>query len=439
MESRKLYLYVINGEKDIVETKVMDFATGEEGDVSFFNVVQRFFEEKHRLIDYSPLGITFGMPRHLSWENISGHITTFGKPYEKALLSILEQGAFLIKDKDKIVGFLSEAENVLKYYQDRLGICSEHVAVSIQNIALIRKTINSLSAEAGELFTFSTNSSDKVLTSFKQVSTKTYGPFLKSLMPTKSENEINRLTLRVKGIAEDSIKVMRFSVNEYNVLCATFEPIDCYYANDGRLSEIMNVVDDHLEENVDVLRRLLNDIYYDMGISIPEKKEKMISLLKGLGVKDYEDIINKYYRFDVSERIINKARIKELKALCVMMRICGLSKIESKETVKKKIVDELVNLGYSNPIDYFNIYNVFEDNCYGNFIPLLLEVLDSIYFNEDVSLNSRRLWMIKEATDILGSREAAIEVLENNNDYYRFDIRECDVKKLYKFMGTNIK
>ena len=44
MESRKLYLYVINGEKDIVETKEMDFATGEEGDVSFFNVVQRFFE-----------------------------------------------------------------------------------------------------------------------------------------------------------------------------------------------------------------------------------------------------------------------------------------------------------------------------------------------------------------------------------------------------------
>lgn len=36
MESRKVYLYVINDRKEIIETKEMDFATGEKGDVYFF-------------------------------------------------------------------------------------------------------------------------------------------------------------------------------------------------------------------------------------------------------------------------------------------------------------------------------------------------------------------------------------------------------------------
>ncbi len=431
MESRKLYLYVINDEKDIVETKEMDFATGEEGDVSFFNVVQRFFEVKHQLIDYSRLGNTFGMPRHLSGENISDHITTFGEPYEKALLSILEQGAFLIKDKDKIVGFLSEAENAFKNYQDCLDICSEHVAVSIQNIALIRETINSLSAEAGELFTISPYSSDKVLASFKQVSVKSYGSFLKSLMPTKSDDEINGIALRVKGIAEDSIKVTHFGVNEYNVPCATFEPIDCYYANDGRLNERMDVINDHFEDNVGVLRRMLNDIYYDMSISIPEKKEKMISLLKGLGVKDYEDIINKYYRFNVSEDVILKERTKLIEALNVKAHV--LAPYAKLSDIYNGVIEsELKDAGFSNYRDFMSVYPVEKSNHITFVNWVLREMLYIIYSNEKISLNSRRLLMIQEAIYILGSKKKAIELIEAWGKVYPFNIRECDVKKLFK-------
>ena len=158
----------------------------------------------------------------------------------------------------------------------------------------------------------------------------------------------------------------------------------------------------------------------------------MVALLKGLGVEEYEAFINKYYRFDVGENTIHKGRIKELKALCVMIRIFNQSILEPEEMIKRKMVAELVKLGYYNPMDYLNIYYVFDDYYSGEGPLRLIEILDSIYFNEDLSLHSRYLWMIKEATDVLGNREKAIEFIEQNNNRYHFDIRECDVKKLFK-------
>lgn len=431
MESRKVYLYVINDRKEIIETKEMNFATGEKGDVYFFSVFKRFFEVKHHLVDYSRLGFTFGMPRYLSWEDISSHVKDLGESYENVLLSILEQWPFFIKDKDKIVNLLNVAESNFKSYQDRLAISSEHVEVSTQNIALIRKTIKELPTENGEFLIISPESADKVLASFKQVSVKSYGPFLKSLMPTKSDDEINGIALRVKGIAENSIQVIHFGVNEYNIPCVIFEPIDCYYANDGRLNELMDVINDHFEDNVGVLRRMLNDIYYDMSIPIPEKKEKMVAFLTRLGVTDCEGLLTKYYRFNVSEDVILKERTKLIEALNVKAHVLApYAKLS--DIFNGVIESELKDAGFSNYRDFMSVYPVEKSNHITFVYWVLREMLYIIYSNENISLNSRRLLMIQEAIYILGSKKKAIELIEAWGKVYPFNIRECDVKKLFK-------
>lgn len=431
MESRKVYLYVINDRKEIIETKEMDFATGEKGDVYFFSVFKRFFEVKHHLVDYSRLGFTFGMPRYLSWEDISSHVKNLGESYENVLLSILEQWPFFIKDKDKIVNLLNVAESKFKNYQDRLAISSEHVEVSAQNIALIRNTIKELPTENGEFVIISPESADKVLASFKQVSVKSYGPFLKSLMPTKSDDEINGIALRVKGIAEDSIQVTHFGVNEYDIPCVIYEPIDCYYANDGRLNERMDVINDHFEDNVGVLRRMLNDIYYDMSISIPEKKEKMVVFLTRLGVTDCEGLLTKYYRFNVSEDVILKERAKLIEALNVKAHVLApYAKLS--DIFNGVIESELKDAGFSNYRDFMSVYPVEKSNHITFVYWVLREMLYIIYSNEKISLNSRRLLMIQEAIYILGSKKKAIELIEAWGKVYPFNIRECDVKKLVK-------
>ena len=380
MESRKVYLYVINDRKEIIETKEMDFATGEKGDVYFFSVFKRFFEVKHHLVDYSRLGFTFGMPRYLSWEDISSHVKNLGESYENVLLSILEQWPFFIKDKDKIVNLLNVAESKFKNYQDRLAISSEHVEVSAQNIALIRNTIKELPTENGEFVIISPESADKVLASFKQVSVKSYGPFLKSLMPTKSDDEINGIALRVKGIAEDSIQVTHFGVNEYDIPCVIYEPIDCYYANDGRLNERMDVINDHFEDNVGVLRRMLNDIYYDMSISIPEKKEKMVVFLTRLGVTDCEGLLTKYYRFNVSEDVILKERAKLIEALNVKAHVLApYAKLS--DIFNGVIESELKDAGFSNYRDFMSVYPVEKSNHITFVYWVLREMLYIIYSN----------------------------------------------------------
>ena len=193
----------------------------------------------------------------------------------------------------------------------------------------------------------------------------------------------------------------------------------------------MDVINDHFEDNVGVLRRMLNDIYYDMSIPIPEKKEKMISFLTRLGVTDCEGLLTKYYRFNVSEDVILKERTKLIEALNVKAHVLApYAKLS--DIFNGVIESELKDAGFSNYRDFMSVYPVEKSNHITFVYWVLREMLYIIYSNEKISLNSRRLLMIQEAIYILGSKKKAIELIEAWGKVYPFNIRECDVKKLFK-------
>lgn len=422
----KSELFVVS-KKGCLESVSDDF----NGSKHFYGVDDIIFHHLARKYNI----FNFSILNYSKIETLKYQVNNSNNPIDIVLLSLVDNGVFFLEDKDKVAdylmrsviefdgGFTKDIETVEDY-------CYWLVSDTLVKVA---KNIEQLPINAGEFFVFRPTSFDPhgEISLLGRVDGDTYSDFLKKLLPDKDDDKLYEIACLIKGKIDDvyaDLNVVHIEGEDFAKAKVTLEPLEDYYGRTGHV----NSINYHIDENTGILRRLLNEIYYDMSIPIPEKKEKMVALLKGLGVEEYEAFISKYYRFDVGENTIHKGRIKELKALCVMIRIFNQSTLEPEEMLKRKMAAELVKLGYSNPMDYLNVYYVFDDYYYDEGPLRLIEILDSIYFNEDLSLHSRYLWMIKEATDVLGNREKAIEFIEQNNNRYHFNIRECDVKKLFK-------
>lgn len=80
----------------------------------------------------------------------------------------------------------------------------------------------------------------------------------------------------------------------------------------------------------------------------------------------------------------------------------------------------------SNEFEQIYKGNSYEMNC-DSYYEHILELLDNIYYNDNgVSLNSKKMYMIRFAISYIKDRDKAISIVNNR---YRFDVRKVDIKQ----------
>ena len=141
------------------------------------------------------------------------------------------------------------------------------------------------------------------------------------------------------------------------------------------------------------LSKALDEIYYnDNEVSLNSKRLYMIQKATEItNDKEYAvDFINKNYNFGLREVDIHNQKEQSPK-----IKQVSFEPVDETKSVKYTINDKLS------------------------------KALDEIYYKDnEVSLNSKRLYMIQKATEITNDKEYAVDFINKN---YNFDLREVDV------------
>ena len=238
----------------------------------------------------------------------------------------------------------------------------------------------------------------------------------------------------ISGLSEESAidvsikKELSDNQEKYRIISAA---IEAYGGKSTEKQDNQNAtLAAEVPEEVRELKTILDKIYYaENGASLNSKKLYMIRKVFEL-YDDREsaiDFVLGNYRFDLREVDAKKKKNSQIEKNGVP----SPGNEEDLSVIERSVIHVVEEESPTNHIsEKSGIYpeNLFVSYpAYKNEMDVLKTILDEIYYAENgVSLNSKKLYMIRLVFEIYQDREFAKKIVQEN---YNFDLREVDVKR----------